>query len=358
MSASPSPPGANGRAALPYPNPNPALWPRYGALGWLARLQLVWRERRYRQRGQATGDCRLTEVKPMAAAPGPRDIVLITVVRNAMATLPSFLDHYRRLGVQHFAVVDDASTDGSRAFLEAQPDLSLFTSAGNFLTSGGGLVWRDMLLDRIGRGRWVVSIDSDEYLIFPGCETRPLRSFVADLDRAGLKRAMAPMIDLYPEGPIGGVAPPADALSPPTALCPLFDGSHYEVADEKFCTSIRGGPRNRVFGTEMRMTKFPLLYADAALHFATNTAHGPLPLVRNFAPPDAVLLHQKFAPGAVEIFRTLAGEEAHFNGAEFYKAIVRSDGFGPHTDFRYEGSLRFQSSEDLVRRGFMRDLRN
>ncbi len=64
------------------------------------------------------------------------------------------------------------------------------------------------------------------------------------------------------------------------------------------------------------------------------------------------------ASGAVEVFRTLAGEEAHFNGAEFYKAIVGSDGFGPHTDFRYEGSLRFRSSDDLVRRGFMRDLRS
>jgi hypothetical protein len=343
--------------AQAYPNPDPALWGRFGALTPWHRLSLHLRNRRYRRRAASGEGIELDEAKPMAAPPGPRDPILLATVKDGMATLPSFLAHYRAQGLQHFAIVDDGSGDGSRAFLEAQPDVAVFTSNVGFRQAEGGLLWRDRLVERFGRGRWYVSIDSDEYLVFPGCETRPLSAFIADLERAGLKRALAPMLDLYPEGPIGALVPPADPAAPPTGTCPLFDGSHYSVGDEKFCTSIRGGPRNRLFGIGMRMTKFPLVFADEALAFAGGSHHGPLPITRNFAPPDAVLLHHKFAPGAVETFRTIAERGTHFNGSQFYKTILESGDFGPQTDFRYAGSVRFEGSEDLVRRGFMRDLR-
>ncbi len=343
--------------AITYPNPDPGLWRSFGALSPWQRLALVWRDGRYRKRAVTPSGIELTQAKPMASPPGESDIVLIATVKDGMTTLPSFLAHYRAQGLRHFAIVDDGSADGSLEFLKAQDDVAVFVSNFGFRDAQGGLVWRDMLVERIGRGRWYLSIDSDEYLIFPGCETRPIRSFVADIERMGLKRILAPMLDLYPEGQIGALRRPADPSAPPTAICPLFDGSHYTVGDEKFCTSIRGGPRNRLYGITMRMTKFPLVFADAALAFNGGSHHGPLPITRNFAAPDAVLLHHKFAPGAVETFRTIAERGTHFNGSEFYKAILKSGDFGPETDFRYEGSVRFTSSDDLVQRGFMRDLR-
>jgi hypothetical protein len=340
-----------------YPDTHSPPWAGYGRLSPLRRLSLAWRDRRWRRRAPSRRGIDLVPHGTQPPPPGAREPVVLFTVRDGMATLPSFLAHHRRLGLRHFAAVDDRSADGSADFLAAQGDVALFTSNVDFRRAGGGLVWRDQLVDRFGRGRWYLSVDCDEYLVFPGCETRPLQAFLADLERAGLKRAMAPMLDLYPDGPIGALEPPADPAAFPTDSCPLFDGSHYTVGDEKFCTSIRGGPRNRLYGTSMRMTKFPLVFADRRLAFAGGSHHGPLPLARNFAPPDAVLLHHKFAPGSVETFRQIAERGSHFNGSQFYKDILDSGAFGPATDFRYEHSVRYRSSEDLVARGFLRDLR-
>ena len=45
------------------------------------------------------------------------------IVHDEMFFLPAFLAHYRRLGADRFIVLDDRSTDGTRAFLAGEPDV-------------------------------------------------------------------------------------------------------------------------------------------------------------------------------------------------------------------------------------------
>ncbi|WP_342453094.1 glycosyltransferase family 2 protein [Jiella mangrovi] len=286
----------------------------------------------------------------------PDGVVLLCVERNAAKLLPSFLSHYRALGIARFGFVDDGSDDGSLEFLKAQDDVDVFLSSADFRRSAGGLIWRDMLLRHYGRGRWYVSVDSDEYLIYPGFENRSLINFIADLEARNLKRCHAPMIDIYPDGPIGSVS--SDVTQMPYDTSPLFDGAGYEIAEEHLGTAVRGGPRRRLFGTDMRLSKFPLLYGDRWTRFSGGTHHGPLPLWRNHAPVTALLLHHKYPAGAVEDFKSVIDRGMHAGGAKFYKAIVGSEDFGPETDFRHAGSIRFEGSMDLVQRGFMQDIRS
>ena len=56
----------------------------------------------------------------------PEPILLFVTVRNERVRLPYFLEYYRKLGVDHFVVIDNGSDDGSREYLAAQPDLSLW----------------------------------------------------------------------------------------------------------------------------------------------------------------------------------------------------------------------------------------
>ena len=45
-----------------------------------------------------------------------------------MFFLAAFLDHYRRLGVDQFLILDDSSSDGTREFLSAQADCLVLSS--------------------------------------------------------------------------------------------------------------------------------------------------------------------------------------------------------------------------------------
>lgn len=341
---------------MDYPVGGPQGWDALEPLSVRERIAILFRERHIRRRARRYAPSTLIPVR-FRAPPAPDEIVLICVERNAAKHLPSLLRHYRRLGIRRFAFVDDRSTDGSREWLLDQDDVDLFESPDGYQESQGGLIWRDMLLDIYGRDRWFVSIDSDEYLVFPGCETRQLPDFIEDLDRHRLKRCHAVMLDIYPDGPLGSAVSAPDPEDFPTTVSPLFDGTGYELQHERFGTAARGGPRRRLFGVDMRLSKYPLLFADARLQFTGSSAHGPLPIRWNFTAVHAVLLHHKFAAGSVQDFRDIATRGTHSRGSTLYRRIVDRDDFSDASDLRYGGTATYEGSEKLVADGFMQDLR-
>ncbi|WP_244630874.1 glycosyltransferase family 2 protein [Aureimonas sp. ME7] len=339
-----------------YPVNDPADWAAMRRLSPWRRLVLALRERRYRKRAvPAEG----VELRPQESIrPLERDdLALVCTVRNSAPYLPAFLAHYRRLGVTRFVFVDDRSDDGTFALLAGEPDVDLFTSNVTYGEAVYGRVWRDALFSRYGRERWYLNVDADEFLLFPDCETRNLRDLIADLERADLRRCLAPMLDLYPDGPLRDAVFDPALHTHPLEVSPLIDGGDYEIAPEKFCMAVRGGPRTRLFGNRIRLTKFPVIFVDEATQENGSSIHGPLPIARNFSAVNAVLLHYKFSAASVEEFARLAGEGQHFGGGVFYAEIARSGAFHDDLSLRYPGSLRVGSSMDLVRRGFMEDLR-
>lgn len=342
---------------MQYPVADPKAWQTVGRLSPRERLSLGARECRYRLRLLRRAVPELIPVRRVEAPLGADAMILVSVLKNAARYLPSFLAHYRRLGVERFVFVDDRSDDGTRDILLEAPDVDLFASNMDYREASGGLAWRDLLVQVHGRGRWYVSLDCDEYLVFPGSETRSLRDFVSDLRRAGRKRALAVMLDIYPETPLAQAPEHRPAEAPPETICPLFDGTGYTMRNEAICMAVRGGPRQRLFGTDMRMTKFPVLLVDGATRFNGVSDHAPLPVSRNFAPVNAVLLHYKFSNDTVAEFRRMYEYGTHFDGGRFYRQMIEHEAFGEGMDLRYEGSLRYAGSEDLVRRGYMQDLR-
>ena len=51
---------------------------------------------------------------------------LFSMMRNERDLLPLFLDHYRKLGIARFVIVDNDSSDGSHEWLIDQPDVELY----------------------------------------------------------------------------------------------------------------------------------------------------------------------------------------------------------------------------------------
>ncbi len=311
--------------------------------------------RRRRKARRITPDDSLQLLSGRGQALADGEIALILCVRNGAAYLPLFLQHYRAMGVSRFLVLDDNSEDDTRAYLAKSADVDVHASALDYTGAMRGALWRDALIDRYGRDRWYVMVDVDEFLLFPGCEARSLSSFVDDLERAGRLRSLAPMLDTYPDGPLETAR--LDEAAHVEDVGPLIDGDGYDADVMKYCLGVRGGPRHRLYGNFMRLTKFPVIFADARTRLTGASIHGPFPHTRNYQAPTSALLHLKFTAGSAEEFRRFVRHGQHFGGAQFYRNILETNGFGGGSDLRYEGSIRWGSSQGLVDAGFMLDTR-
>lgn len=154
---------------------------------------------------------------------------LFAVMRNEMYFLPAFLEHYRRLGIRQFVIVDDASDDGTGDYLAAQPDCCCGITPirfGSHVTitdpSHGGLAGRaGPILKRVVpdfylQGQYVVIADADEFLILPAAIPQ-LPDLVGIMAQRGWKSVASTLIDFYP----ASLAELADAL-PPVGVDELF----------------------------------------------------------------------------------------------------------------------------------------
>src|SRR5215467_4619488 len=95
------------------------------------------------------------------------EIRLFMTARNEILRLPHTIDHYRKIGVARFFVIDNGSTDGSIEFLRAQPDCHVFVTHDSFKDSRGGADWQNALLDQYGMNHWCLAVDADEWLVYP-----------------------------------------------------------------------------------------------------------------------------------------------------------------------------------------------
>ena len=102
-------------------------------------------------------------VSALARAPH----AVLSTVRNERDRLPAMLDHYRRLGVSSFGIVDNCSDDGTLEYLLTQPDVVVWNSDTPFSLSQSGTASLRALLSHYRPGLWTTLADVDEFLLPP-----------------------------------------------------------------------------------------------------------------------------------------------------------------------------------------------
>ncbi|RWR10194.1 glycosyltransferase family 2 protein [Paenirhodobacter populi] len=284
------------------------------------RRRLLWRAIRARRRLQPVCD------RTAGIAPG--DILLFACLRNEAARLPFFLRHYRDLGVSHFLIVDNASTDATAALLRAEPDVSLWRAGDSYRAARFGMDWINGLLMRHGSGHWCLTVDADEILILPTDRTPALPALTAWLDAQGADCMAALMLDLYPRGPLSSArcAPGAD----PATVLDHYDpcGYDWEYQPRYRNISIRGGPRQRVLFADNperapHLHKTPLIRWHWRYAYVSST-HIALPPRLNAGfdarrgLPTGVLLHNKFLDQVIPRSRDEKLRGEHFTHAALY----------------------------------------
>jgi Glycosyl transferase family 2 len=275
-------------------------------------------------------------------------VLLFVTLYNAADYIGAFLEHYRALGVDHFFVVDNGSSDGSIECLCEQADASVFQNKDSFARSAFGVLWINHLLQRFGLGHWCFHVDIDEFFVFPDCDgSRTLQELLRYCEQNGFACVPAIELDMYP------AALAADPGADPFAASCYFDADYVAVeAELPPYVMVQGGIRGRLTGLPLSMQKSPLIRMAADVRYVEcnhGTTHLPV------ADVSGALLHYKFVGDMKgRIARAVARGE-HFAGAITYR---RLDGaikvMDPTQSLLSDHSRRYTAPSDLERCGLIR----
>lgn len=291
------------------------------------------------------------------------EILCFIAVRNEAILLPQLLQHYRVLGVDRFFFLDNGSNDGTREFILDQPDCHCFhTEGSHFAENIDPPRWINTLINVFGVGHWCLSIDSDEFLIFPHCERSNLRQLCNYLDTTGAEGVIGYLVDMYPDGPISdfvyeGKVPVMDAV-------PFFDSrpgwirtnENWYPAEQMF-----GGVRERAFWHGRFTQTLPPCLSKVPIvkwrrgrqyHVAQHTISRI-----EFSELRVALLHFKFAGGFRQKSTSSLDENTELKEKtlEERAAYVQALHRNPKLTLRNSETARYRGeSAQLVELGWMR----
>lgn len=250
-------------------------------------------------------------------------VYVFCCVRNEIQRLPFFLEYYRNLGVEGFFFIDNNSSDGTTQLLQGEEDVALYHTKDSYAQSRCGVDWTNTLLHLHGEGHWCLTVDADELLVYPDCESLSLPSLAKYLESRGANALLSFMLDMYADSPIrqAGYQPGSPFLD----TCPHFDATGYwtEGSDKtEDLVPTRGGPRHRLFWEGMNrekptpfLRKIPLVLWSKDFDYEASTH---LLAGAKFCEITGSLLHFKlFADFAHRVVEEVKRGE-HFAGAFQY----------------------------------------
>jgi len=230
-------------------------------------------------------------------------------------------------------MVDNNSDDGGREYLASQPDVSLWTTGASYKASRFGVDWLNWLQRKYAQGHWSLVVDLDEFLVYPFCDSRPIRALTDWLDASSIRSFGAMLLDMYPKGQISEM--PYREGQDPLEIAAWFDSGNYTIAKNPrdWNLWIQGGPRARKFFEDdpqsaPALNKIPLVKWDRGYVYSSST-HALLPRGLNIVYDEwggekasGCLLHAKF----LDTFTEKAAEELHrgqhYSGGREYKAYA------------------------------------
>ena len=315
----------------------------------------------------------LTRIRGPAEFPSD-GVTVVCVARNEAERLPSFLAHYRKLGVRHIHIIDNSSNDRTRDIARASPRTTVWGTDASYAEAAFGQIWIGAIVRRHGLGKWVLNVDVDEHLVYHDMAHRDIRSLCHWLHRRQQSRLFAPLIDMYPGmatvaakgsllARLKDILPNRRAKEFMPRGCPYFDrkelsgSANYQFHEVSEGVDVRGGVRSRVIAKPSEdvfcLSKVPLALWDE--HTAYRNVHFPFPFGCNPRQNYGALLHFKFVDGLRKKVADAIEEKQHWEDAYEYRLYERWLGSGtPLYDEQY--SVLYQGPDSLITQGLLRPI--
>ena len=196
-----------------------------------------------------------------------------------------------------------------------------------------GVDWLNHLQRKYAHEHWTLVVDPDEFLVYPFCDTRPLRALTDWLDASSIKSFGAMLVDMYPKGPIDDI--PYRPGGDPLDIAHWFDSGNYIInRNLQFGNLwIQGGPRARTFFANEpekapALNKIPLVKWNKEYTYVSST-HMLLPRGLNLVYDEwggekasGALLHMKFLSTFTDKAREELGRGEHYANSLEYKAYA------------------------------------
>jgi|GEM_PF-518193 len=280
------------------------------------------------------------------------EIGMVCVLRNEATRLPLFFDHYKRLGITRFFMIDNNSDDGSRDLLLAEPSADIFHAQALFSEGQGGLFWAQAIARLYGEGNWLLRADVDELFVYDRMEEHDLKALALWLERHGMDRVYAPMIDLYPSTAIGRSS---QAIAELIERDSWFDNDGYSLERWPQGWRLTGGPRFRLFHQDDShrnlMWKYPFFRMGPDTLIFNHHWLWPYDTVTNGA--LGAMVHLKLMHDLVERSERYEREGQHWRNSNAYRVINRHFKEQPEVVAFYEGSKRYRGPRSLIRHGML-----
>jgi len=279
---------------------------------------------------------------------------VIFCIRNEKFRLDYFLNYYRKIGFTKFWAVDNLSTDETAQFLALQSDVTLFSTSASYKGSNAGRDWTSYVADQYCEDEWCLTVDVDEYFVFPFVEAvGGISDLIEYLDQNKYQGVFALFLDYYSQKPLSEVE--YQEGENPFDVCSFVDRAssymtHYSPRFPYF--EVKGGPRRRHFwsregviaGPSMR--KVPLVRWERGFEYTVAT-HSCSPI--RLADITSAIAHFKllghFPKFAVEEVQRNERVSNSVDWRRYAKAMDEED----QCFFNIDVSLEVSSSLDLLK---------
>ena len=326
----------------------------------MIRNRILGRYRRYKEKKDHLK--KIAEVRRNASlcnqgSMGQRECpAVLCLVKDGMEHLPSFMDHYRRLGFEDFVFLDNGSSDGTLEYLIGGNCTVYECSLGyeEYIYA-----MKQFLVHLCGEGRWSLYVDVDELWLYPGCKNTSLTQFVKYLDNSGYNACQAHMLDMFPEN--FQFASDSVGYNRSGVLgedYPFFTlrglkksgFDRYFIQDDGRRFQYHGGVNQHLFGLEdIYLSKIPLIKLDDSM-LVHVTSHISKHIV--LADLSCVLLHYKFTDAFFAKARKIVEKKRDRWAVEYYGKILNKMK-GNTIAISGQDSIKFSDVEQLVQLGFV-----
>lgn len=240
-------------------------------------------------------------------------LILICVFNDFANFAEKFMEHYIKIGVKNFVMIDNNSCDESRKILgkftkKAKIDFWQICEKFDTYKMCG---WRQYIMEFYGENRWYLNVDSDELFVYKNYKQETIEVFTQNM-KVNFMKSM--MIDVYTKNPIL-------SKNELKEFC-FVDKNTYKISRNLYYGKrYYGGPRERVFGIRPSLQKIPLIFYTGNEVKVNDHFYYPW-RINALAKLDSYLLHYKFLPGDFEKYGKFAADERHWNCSREYKRYV------------------------------------
>jgi len=300
----------------------------------------------------------LTQVSEQLIDPDSKGVKVVFCVRNEKFRLAYFLDYYRDLGVKEFFAIDNDSTDDTQNFLLSQSDVHVFHTDASYKESNAGRNWTSELADLYCEDNWCLTLDVDEFFVYPDFERIDLNLLTKYLDRWRYQGVFSIFLDFYSKLPLSQVDYKEGEST--FSLCDHFDSadsySSFETQNFPFL-QIKGGIRQRIFWSrdDLRsgpsMRKIVLVKWNRKFTYLHST-HSCEPIrLADFA---GVIAHFKFMSHMKEFAAAEVARNDRVENSADWKVYAKKLGQDDVVFYDPKHSVRYTGSESLVADGHLR----